>query len=176
MKILFCAMGIFCKRTVRTESKKKIMSEYTAKIEWESNGNFLENTYSRGHRWYFDGGAEIPASSSPDVVPIPMSVAAHVDPEEAFIASLSSCHMLWFLAIAAKRRFVVEHYLDQAFGTMEKDAEGKIAITKVILKPEIIFSGEKQPTRKQLEKMHHQAHENCFIANSVKTEVETVIL
>ncbi|MFQ5546586.1 MAG: OsmC family protein, partial [Acidiferrobacterales bacterium] len=104
------------------------MSEYTATIEWQRDGqDFLSNKYSRGHTWTFDGGVEVPASSSPHVVPVPMSVAANVDPEEAFVASLSSCHMLWFLAIAAKRKFVVDSYIDNAVGTLEKDADSKLA-------------------------------------------------
>jgi len=104
-----------------------------------------------------------------------MSVAANVDPEEAFVASLSSCHMLWFLAIAAKRKFVVDSYIDSAVGTLEKDADSKLAITRVTLRPQIKFSGNSEPTRGELENMHHEAHEKCFIANSVKTQVETVI-
>ena len=153
------------------------MSQHTAKIIWQRNGeDFIDNQYSREHEWKFDGGMTVPASASPHVVPVPLSVAANVDPEEAFVASLSSCHMLWFLAIAAKRKFTVDRYSDDVIGIMEKNADGKMAMTKVTLKPLITFSGEKQPTREQLEKMHHLAHENCFIANSVKTVVETVIL
>ncbi len=151
------------------------MSEYTATIKWQRDGqDFLSNKYSRGHTWTFDGGAEVPASSSPHVVPVPMSVAANVDPEEAFVASLSSCHMLWFLAIAAKRKFVVDSYIDNAVGTLEKDADSKLAITRVTLRPQIKFSGDSEPTPGELENMHHEAHEKCFIANSVKTQVETV--
>ena len=168
-------LGMGVLSDARSHQWGRFMSEHKAKIEWERTGDFLGNTYSRGHRWHFDGGAEIPASSSPHVVPTPLSIEANVDPEEAFVASLSSCHMLWFLAIVAKQRFVVERYVDQAVGIMEKDAEGKMAMTKVTLRPEITFSGDKLPTREQLEEMHDQAHEDCFIANSVKTEVETVI-
>ena len=107
---------------------------------------------------------------------MPYSVEENVDPEEAFVASLSSCHMLFFLSIAAKRKYVIDSYIDNAVGTMEKDSDGKISMTKVILKPQVTFSGDKQPTIEQLEKMHHQAHEQCFIANSVKTEVITEIV
>lgn len=110
------------------------------------------------------------------VVPLPYSVEANVDPEEAFVASLSSCHMLFFLSIAAKRKYVIDAYTDNAVGTMEKDSDGKVSMTKVILRPQVKFSSEKQPTMAQLEKMHHQAHELCFIANSVKTEVVTEIV
>lgn len=149
------------------------MSEYTATIEWQRRGqDFLDNKYSRGHTWMFDGGAEVPASSSPHVVPIPMSVEANVDPEEAFVASLSSCHMLWFLAIAAKNKFIVESYVDEASGILAKDQGGKSAITKVILKPVIAFHGQNQPSQDQIDQIHHEAHENCFIANSVKTKIE----
>jgi len=153
------------------------MSEFFARISWRrfENDDFIEAKYSRGHEWYFDGGAIVSASSSPHVVPLPYSVEANVDPEEAFVASLSSCHMLLFLSIAAKRRFIVDEYIDNAVGTMEKDGKGKLSITKVILKPEITFAGDKQPTYEQIEKMHHQSHEQCYIANSVKSEVITEI-
>lgn len=154
------------------------MSEYTAVIRWTRSEDecFIDNQYSRGHTWEFDGGVIVPASSSPHVVPLPYSVETNVDPEEAFIAALSSCHMLVFLSIAAKRNYIIESYLDNAVGLMEKDADGKTSVTKVRLRPHIIFSGERQPTMEQLEKMHHLSHENCFIANSVKTEVTTEII
>ena len=153
------------------------MSEYTALIKWQRQPteSFIDNQYSRGHQWHFDGGTDVPASASPHVVPLPYSVEANVDPEEAFVASLSSCHMLFFLSIAAKRRFVVESYEDNAVGIMEENEQGKVAMTKVTLKPKALFSGDRQPTPQQLEKMHHQSHELCFIANSVKTKVVTEI-
>ncbi len=152
------------------------MSEHIATVAWQRNGqDFLKGKYSRGHVWKFDGGAEIPASPSPHVVPAPMSVEENVDPEEAFVASLSSCHMLFFLYLAGKARLVVDEYVDEAVGIMAKNEEGKMAITKVTLRPRIVFSPETQPDRKQLEQLHHQAHELCFIANSVKTAVETEI-
>lgn len=153
------------------------MSEYSANIKWhrQPSESFVDNQYSRGHEWQFDGGVSVPASSSPHVVPLPYSVETNVDPEEAFVASLSSCHMLFFLSIAAKRKFVVESYEDHAVGIMEQNNEGKVAMTRVTLRPKAIFSGDKQPNEKQLEKMHHQSHELCFIANSVKTEVVTEI-
>ena len=110
------------------------------------------------------------------MVPLPYSVEANVDPEEAFVASLSSCHMLFFLSIAAKRRFEVSEYIDDAVGVMELDAEGKMSMTRVTLRPRISYAGDKQPSREQIEKIHHQAHEQCFIANSVKTLVTTEIL
>ncbi|MCW5557755.1 MAG: OsmC family protein [Verrucomicrobiae bacterium] len=148
------------------------MAEHPVEIVWSRDGaNFSDNRYSRRHRWRFDGGAEVTASSSPHVVPIPMSDAAAVDPEEAFVASLSSCHMLWFLSIAAKHGFVVESYHDKTVGVLGKDASGRIAMTRVTLRPEARFTGEKQPTRDQVLALHEEAHERCFIANSVRTEV-----
>jgi organic hydroperoxide reductase OsmC/OhrA len=146
--------------------------EYTATIMWERHGAvFTDSRYSRGHRWYFDGGIELPASASPHIVPPPLSVPAAVDPEEAFVAALASCHMLWFLSIAAKRGFVIENYHDEATGTMANNAEGKLAMTEITLHPRVTFLGEKRPTAAEHESMHHEAHEQCFIANSVKTDV-----
>jgi organic hydroperoxide reductase OsmC/OhrA len=148
------------------------MSEYTATIEWQRGGAaFTDNRYSRGHSWRFDGGIEVPASSSPHSVRLPYSVAEAVDPEEAFVAALSSCHMLWFLSIAAKRGFAVERYRDEAVGVMAQNAEGKLAMTRVTLRPAVTFGGEKRPSAAEHEAMHHEAHEECFIANSVRTEV-----
>lgn len=153
------------------------MSKYFARISWRKSDNddFIQAKYSRGHEWSFDGGATVLASSSPQVVPLPYSVEANVDPEEAFVASLASCHMLFFLSIAAKRKFIIDEYIDNAVGIMEKDGEGILSITKVVLKPEVTFTGDKQPTYVQIEKMHHQSHQQCFIANSVKSEVVTEI-
>jgi organic hydroperoxide reductase OsmC/OhrA len=148
------------------------MGLHTANVRWERGEQpFLDNRYSRAHRWRFDGGAEVAGSSSPDVVAPPMSDPKAVDPEEAFIASLSSCHMLWFLSLAAARGFRVDRYVDDAEGTMAKNAAGKRAITQVTLRPAVQFSGEKMPTPAEIEGLHHKAHEECFIANSVKTEV-----
>lgn len=154
------------------------MSQYGATVKWQRQPSevFHDNQYSRGHEWQFDGGVTVPASASPHIVPLPLSVAENVDPEEAMIAALSSCHMLVFLSIAAKKRYVVESYEDQAIGTLAPNQEGKTALTQVVLRPKVIFSGEKQPSVEMLEKMHHQSHENCFIANSVKTEVTTKIV
>ncbi|MFC5519956.1 OsmC family protein [Polaromonas jejuensis] len=148
------------------------MSTYTAEVLWQRNGeDFLGNRYSRRHLLRFDGGLEVPGSSSPHVVPLPLSDASALDPEEAFVASLASCHMLWFLSIAAKRRFCVDHYLDAAEGLMARNVDGKMAMTVVTLRPAVHFSGERLPTREELDRLHHEAHEACFIANSVKTEV-----
>jgi len=148
------------------------MGQYTAIVVWERNGAvFTDNRYSRGHRWQFDGGVEVPASSSPVTVRLPLSVAEAVDPEEAFVASLSSCHMLWFLSIAARRGFLIERYRDEAVGVMGKNADGRTAMTVVTLRPEIVFAGERLPPRTELDAMHHEAHELCYIANSVTTDV-----
>lgn len=148
------------------------MSTYTAIISWKRGDQaFYDNRYSRAHVWRFDGGVEVAASSSPHVVPLPLSNAAAVDPEEAFVASLSSCHMLWFLSIAAKRKFRVDRYTDNAEGIIEKDGAGKLAMTRMTLRPDVSFSGEKIPSRIELDQMHHEAHEKCFIASSVKSEV-----
>ncbi|MDH5911214.1 OsmC family protein [Vibrio splendidus] len=149
------------------------MSEYGAVIRWQKAEDeaFSDNQYSRGHTWEFDGGITVPASSSPHVVPLPFSVEANVDPEEAFIAALSSCHMLAFLGIVAKQKYVIDSYVDDAIGVLEEDESGCSSVTKVTLRPDIVFSGSKIPTAKQLDKLHHLAHKNCFIANSVKTEI-----
>lgn len=147
------------------------MARYKATIVWERNdASFLDNLYSRAHRWHFDGGAEVPASSSPRVVPIPQSDPTAVDPEEAFIAALSSCHMLWYLSIAAKRGYTVDRYRDEAVGVMRKDNRGKLAITRVTLRPDIVYVGG-APSAANEAAMHHKAHDACFIANSVRTEV-----
>lgn len=148
------------------------MAEFTATILW-SRGEvaFTDGRYSRGHTWRFDGGVDVPASSSPHSVPLPHSVAAAVDPEEAFVAALSSCHMLWFLAIAAKRGLVVESYRDEATGVLGKDDANKLAMTRVTLRPAVRFAGGQRPSRIELGELHHEAHEQCFIARSVKAEV-----
>jgi organic hydroperoxide reductase OsmC/OhrA len=148
------------------------MSIHTANVRWERGEQpFVDNRYSRLHRWSFDGGAEVPGSSSPHTVRAPLSDPAAVDPEEAFVASLESCHMLWFLSLAAKCGFRVDSYVDEAEGTMAKNERGKLAITVVTLRPAVEFSGERLPTREDLEGLHHEAHEECFIANSVRSEV-----
>lgn len=148
------------------------MSAYTAIIRWvRGDQPFTDNRYSRAHKWLFDGGVEVPGSSSPHSVPLPYSQANAVDPEEAFVASLSSCHMLWFLSIAAKRGFCVDCYVDNAEGVMAKNASGKFAMTRVTLRPKVVFVGIPSPTASDIESMHHKAHAECFIANSVKTEI-----
>jgi organic hydroperoxide reductase OsmC/OhrA len=148
------------------------MSQYGAKISWlRGTASFIDNHYSRAHTWEFDGGIAVPASSSPHVVPVPMSLEAAVDPEEAFVAALASCHMLWFLSLAAAQHLCVERYVDDALGVLGKNAAGKVAMITVTLKPRVEFSGEPRPTRIAFEALHHKAHERCFIANSVTTEV-----
>ena len=147
------------------------MARYTAVITWErGDAVFSDNRYSRGHRWQFDGGVEVPASASPQVVPLPHSVEGAVDPEEAFVASLSSCHMLWFLSLAVERGLLADHYRDEAIGIMGKNSEGQVAMLKVTLRPAVRFVGS-PPSRDDLQALHHEAHRLCFIANSVKTEV-----
>ena len=149
------------------------MHEYTARIEWERDTAeaFTDNRYHRRHRLLFDGGAEVAGSSSPASVPLPLSDASAVDPEEMFVASLSSCHMLWFLALAAKAGFRVDHYNDPAVGIMQRNAAGKVAMTLVTLRPQVAFGGARLPTGDELHALHHRAHEECFIANSVSAEV-----
>jgi organic hydroperoxide reductase OsmC/OhrA len=148
------------------------MHRYEARISWQRNGTtFTDNRYSRGHEWSFDGGVTVPASASPSVVKLPYSTEAAVDPEEALVAAASSCHMLTFLFLAAKQGFVVESYLDNAFGVMDKNAQGRLAITRITLRPEIEFGPDKPPSAQELAALHHCAHEQCFIANSIKSEI-----
>jgi organic hydroperoxide reductase OsmC/OhrA len=146
--------------------------EHHALIHWaRGSAPFTDNRYSRGHTWRFDGGIEVPASSSPSVLRVPLSVEAAVDPEEAFVASLSSCHMLWFLSLAAAGGWCVDDYRDDAVGVMGRNAAGRTAMLSVTLRPQVKFAGEPQPGPAELERLHHRAHEECFIANSVTTEV-----
>ena len=148
------------------------MHTYTAEVVWQRGDQpFTDNRYSRRHILRFDGGIDLPASASPQVVRPPMSDPSAVDPEEVFVASLSSCHMLWFLSIAAKRGFRVDSYSDHAVGIMAPNEEGRMAITEVTLRPEVTFSGERMPTDDDITSMHHEAHQECFIANSVKSRV-----
>jgi organic hydroperoxide reductase OsmC/OhrA len=146
--------------------------QYRATVSWtRGEGAFTDQRYSRGHTWSFDGGITVPASSSPLSVKLPYSVAEAVDPEEALVAALSSCHMLTFLYVAAKQGFVVERYFDEAVGEMTKNDKGKFWVSKVTLSPAIVFAADKKPTSEQLDQLHHLAHEECYIANSVKSEV-----
>ena len=152
------------------------MSHYLATVKWQRNdADFLAHKYSRAHVWQFDGGCEVPASASPQIVPLPWSVAANVDPEEAFIAALASCHMLFFLDIAAAKGYQVDSYTDAAEGHMGKNQQGNIAVVKATLHPLANFSGAKLPDKTTIESMHHEAHAQCFIANSVTTDITIVI-
>ena len=148
------------------------MAEYKAIIKWQRTSlDFLKGRYSREHTWSFDGGVTVPASASPHVVPTPWSNPACVDPEEAYVASLSSCHMLTFLFLAAKQGFQIDSYEDETVGLMTKNEKGVPWISSVTLNPKIVYSGNKVPTPAEQEHLHHLAHEQCFIANSVKTEI-----
>jgi organic hydroperoxide reductase OsmC/OhrA len=149
------------------------MEHHTARVIWQrqTDDAFTSLKYSRVHRWQFDGGATVAASSSPHSVPLPHSNAANVDPEEAFVAAISSCHMLTFLYLAAKAGFVVDRYDDQAVGTMQQDARGKKAISTVTLAPQVLFSGKPPASDAVVEALHHDAHEQCYIANSVRSEI-----
>lgn len=146
---------------------------YTAQVLWQASDgeDLVAGRYSRRHLLRFDGGMELAGSSSPAIVARPWSDPAAVDPEEAFVASLSACHMLWFLALAAQERLQVARYVDEADGLLAQNAEGKLAMTVVTLRPRVEFAGERRPSREELERLHHAAHDACFIANSVKTDV-----
>ena len=148
------------------------MSTYTATIRWtrDPSTDFAKGQYSRSHEWAFDGGAVVPASPSPHVVPAPWSDQAGVDPEEAFVASLSSCHMLFFVDFARRDGLVVDSYVDEAEGMLEKRSDGKTAMTRVTLRPRVAWAGH-APDEAAIADLHHRAHEACFIANSVTTEV-----
>jgi organic hydroperoxide reductase OsmC/OhrA len=148
------------------------MSEHKATIRWAfPGGDFLKGRYSREHTWSFDGGVTVPASSSPAAVPKPYSNEANVDPEEAFVASLSSCHMLTYLFLASRAGFEILSYEDEAVGTMTKNERGVAWVSAVVLRPRLVYGGDKRPSIADEDKLHHAAHDQCFIANSVKTEV-----
>ena len=149
-----------------------VMSTHQSTVHWQKDtSDFTEGRYSRSHSWSFDGGAVVRASSSPRVVPVPWSDASAVDPEEAFVAALSSCHMLWFLSLAAARGFIVESYTDEAEGRMSAIAPLRLAITHVVLRPCVKFDAEHAATKEELDALHLSAHQHCFLANSVKTEI-----
>ena len=147
--------------------------EYRATIAWTrpDDAKFTDNRYSRAHTWSFDGGIEVPASSAPSSVRLPFSVEEAVDPEEALVASASSCHMLTFLYVAANAGFVVDSYRDDALGVMTKNERGKLFVSKITLRPDIAFGGDKRPSVEELASLHHRAHEECYIANSIRSEV-----
>ncbi|KZN69813.1 OsmC family protein [Pseudoalteromonas luteoviolacea] len=150
------------------------MAKYIAQISWQRSQHdaFIDQKYSRVHTWAFDGGAKVEASASPTIVPLPYSDEAHIDPEEAYVASLSSCHMLFFLHFAAKAGLTVDSYVDSAEGIMSHNAQGKLAMTQVILKPQVTWQAGSSVTEKTLNLLHHQAHEACFLANSVHTDIQ----
>jgi organic hydroperoxide reductase OsmC/OhrA len=147
--------------------------KYIATIKWTKSATelFLDAKYSRVHQWLFDGCAQINASSSPQVVPVPMSDASLIDPEEAFIASIASCHMLFFLSFCAKQKFIISRYEDHAEGILGEDEKGKKQMLSVTLQPVIQFEGDHRPSPETIHQLHELAHENCFIANSVKTKI-----
>ena len=148
------------------------MSDHVATVAWERGDQpFIDNRYSRAHAWRFDGGAEVLGSSSPSNVRPPFTDPAGDDPEEAFVASLSSCHMLWFLFLAAQAKHLVDRYEDQAVGTLGKNAKGQTAFTKVTLRPRVSLADGKTIEASELERLHHEAHARCFIANSVTAEL-----
>jgi len=145
---------------------------HTATIRWELGADDVpKRRYRRAHTWSFDGGAVVPASSSPHVVPVPMSDAAAVDPEEAYVAALSSCHMLWFLDFASRAGWVVESYQDAAEGRMGRDAQGREIVERVVLRPRTRFRAGRAPDAATLDALHHEAHAACFLANSVRTDI-----
>ena len=148
------------------------MKRFEATLAWQRGDQaFTDLRYSRAHRWRFDGGIDVPASSSPLSVPVPLSDPAAVDPEEALVAAAASCHMLFFLSLAAARGYVVDRYDDHAIGTLALDSAGRMAITRIVLDPDIAFGGERQPDRAALAALHHEAHARCYIANSLKGEI-----
>lgn len=147
------------------------MHQFFATVAWQRDGqDFAGQRYSRGHEWQFDGGLTVPASSSPLSVPLPMSVAENIDPEEALVAATSSCHMLFFLSLAAQRGYVIDDYRDDAVGELGKNAAGHLAMTRIVLRPRIVFAGE-APSPEALAALHHAAHERCYIANSLTADV-----
>ena len=149
------------------------MAQHKATIDWNrGSGEFSKGRYSREHTWRFDGGLSVAASSSPSVVPAPWSNSAAIDPEEAFVASLSSCHMLTFLHLARLAGFDIESYQDEAVGHTVPNEKRVPWVANVTLHPKIVYSGDKRPTPEEEAHLHHEAHEQCFIAQSVKTEVK----
>ena len=147
------------------------MSGHRVVVDWRLDGDFVGRRYSRAHTLDFGHGVVVPGSSSPSVVPLPFSRADAVDPEAAFVAALSACHMLWFLDLAARAGFVAESYRDEAEGLLTRGPDGKLMMTRVALRPQIAWRGASPPTAEQIADLHHRAHEQCFLANSVKTEV-----
>lgn len=148
------------------------MKQFEARVAWQRGEQaFSDLRYSRAHVWQFDGGLSVPASSSPLSVPVPMSDPAAVDPEEALVAAASSCHMLFFLSLAAARGLVIDSYRDHAHGSLGQDAQGRQSMTRIVLRPRMVFGGARQPDAAELAALHHEAHQRCYIANSLKGEI-----
>ncbi|HEY4370869.1 MAG TPA: OsmC family protein [Burkholderiales bacterium] len=145
---------------------------FTASIAWQrGDARFTDKRYSRAHTWTFDGGAVVAASSSPHSVPLPYSDPRGVDPEEALVAALASCHMLFFVGACARDGWVLDSYADEPVAAMSKNAAGKAYISRIVLRPRLVFSGENQPSPAQVAALHHWSHEECYIANSIRAEV-----
>lgn len=148
------------------------MKSHTAHIEWQrGSSSFTDHRYSRVHRWSFDGGLQVPASASPAIVKAPYSDPAAVDPEEAFVAALASCHMLWFLDLAAREGVQIERYADHAEGALEKRADGKLWLARIRLLPAVVVSGARRPDDNLMRQLHNRAHDECFLANALKSEI-----
>jgi organic hydroperoxide reductase OsmC/OhrA len=149
------------------------MSDHHARVLWQRDAAepFVDQRYSRRHSWHFDGGAVVAGSSSPSVVRLPFSDPSAVDPEEALVASVSSCHLLWFLSLAAEAGWCVDDYDDEAVGHLGRDERGRAAITRIVLRPRVRFGGDHRPDHAEVERLHHAAHEACFIANSLRSEI-----
>ena len=148
------------------------MSKHRVNVVWErGEAPFVDKKYSRAHTWRFDGGAVVPGSAAAGVVPAVYCNPAAVDPEEALAAAVSSCHMLWFLVFAAAKGYVVDRYDDDAEALLAKAEDGKYAVTQIVLAPKVTIRGPLQPSPEEFDALHHQAHEECFIARSVKSEI-----
>ena len=148
------------------------MSQFDATVAWQRcEQAFTDNRYRRAHEWLFDGGARVSASSSPLSVPAPLPDPAGVEPEAALVAATSSCHMLLFLSLAAKAGYTVDQYTDRAFGVLGQNSDNQIALTRITLRPQVVFSGAQQATPEQLSALHQQAHASCTIAHSLRAEV-----
>jgi len=146
------------------------MSEHSAQIKWSrGHENFADDSYSRGHQWVLDGGFSVPASSAPG---IPHSVAAAIDPEEGVLASLGSCHMLFFLALAMRKGFIVDDYCDSPVGTIGRNDKGKNALVEIIMRPAATFSGDVLPTQEDIDALHARAHSLCYVANSLNSDIK----
>lgn len=169
---IFYATTIIRDSQFRPLGRKTMKHEYTVIVNWASDGTaFSAGKYSRAHKWRFDCGIEVDASASPSIVPLPYSREDAVDPEEAFLAAISSCHMLTFLYLASKRGLDVLSYRDDAIGYMEPNESGRPSVTKVVLRPKIEFAGIRPP-QVVVDELHHAAHDECFIANSIRTNIK----